>query len=89
MSVTATTINDGIEITHRKTKSGKPPHQLIKEFIASKLNTNEFDICFDLALKLGLQGGTEVYDKSIESILVDLEIPDTEILEMLSNEYID
>lgn len=77
-----------VEVISRLTRSGKLPHQLVKEYIAFKLQTSEFDRCLDKALVIGGEQGTDVYDECIDLILKSVDIPESEILEMLEREYI-
>ena len=56
--------------------NGKTPHVIIKEFVAERTGSNEYDRVFDAAHQLGLSNGTEAYDQAIEMILAALQIPE-------------
>jgi hypothetical protein len=60
--------------------NGKTPHQLIKEYVASKLETDILDEAFDLAIECGREKGVAQYDKCILLILETAQISQIEAL---------
>lgn len=75
-------------VTSLPSETGKTPHQILKEFVAEYTNSNEFDKVFDKAYNIGLEQGTEAYDKCIELILKTLNIPEAKAFAALREQGI-
>jgi len=50
--------------------SNKSSHQIIKEAVAAKFNSNAFDDAFEIARKAGEEFGQHVYEKCLARIIV-------------------
>ena len=73
----------GVTVNSLLSDNGKKPHDLIKEYVERKFNSNAYDVCFDKAFELGLTCGTETYDSAMAHILNALNISEHEIKVML------
>lgn len=62
---------------------GQEPHQIIKDYVAEKMQTRDFDACFDKCYELGLSNGTAMYDRAMNYTLATIGITPEEVINML------
>lgn len=72
-----------VQVKTLKSSTGQKPHDIIREFVAEAIGSNELDFCFEKAYKTGLMLGTNAYDECIQIILDEIGIPFSDVREHL------